>query len=53
MVPLILFGAMMITNPEYLPVMYKDPTGQQMLGFAVVWSAIGVYFIRKIIRIEV
>jgi tight adherence protein B len=53
MVPLILFGAMMFTNPDYLPVMYKDPTGQQMLGFAVVWSAIGVFFIRKIIRIEV
>ena len=53
MVPLILFGAMMLTNPDYLPVMYKDPLGQQMLGFAVVWSAIGIYFIRKIIRIEV
>ena len=53
MVPLFLFGAMMITNPEYLPVMYKDETGQQMLMFAVIWSSIGVYFIRRIIRIEV
>jgi Flp pilus assembly protein TadB len=44
---------MMITNPEYLPVMYKDETGQQMLMFAVVWSSIGVFFIRRIIRIEV
>jgi len=53
MVPLLLFGVMMFTNPEYLPVMFEDPTGQQMLGFACVWGAIGVYFIRRIIRIEV
>ncbi|MEJ2087070.1 MAG: type II secretion system F family protein [Gammaproteobacteria bacterium] len=53
MVPLILFAAMMLTNPDYLPVMYRDPLGQQMLTFAVIWSAIGVYFIRRIIRIEV
>ncbi len=53
MVPLFLFGAMMITNPDYLPVMYKDETGQQMLIFAVIWSSIGVYFIRRIIRIDV
>lgn len=53
MVPLFLFGVMNFTNPEYLPVMFKDPTGQQMLAFAVVWGAIGVYFIRRIIRIQV
>jgi Flp pilus assembly protein TadB len=44
---------MMITNPDYLPVMFEDPTGQQMVTFAVVWSAIGIFFIRRIIRIEV
>jgi tight adherence protein B len=53
MVPLFLFGTMMVTNPEYLPVMYKDETGQKMLMFAVVWSSIGVFFIRRIIRIDV
>ena len=53
MVPLLLFGVMMFTNPEYLPVMFEDPRGQQMLGFACAWGAIGVYFIRRIIRIEV
>jgi tight adherence protein B len=53
MVPMILFGAMMITNPDYLPVMFEDPKGQQLVTFAVVWSAIGIFFIRRIIRIEV
>jgi len=53
MVPLFLFGTMMVTNPEYLPVMFKDDTGQKMLMFAVFWSSIGVFFIRRIIRIDV
>ena len=45
---IILFGAMMFTNPEYLPVMYSDPMGQQMILFAVIWSSIGIFFIRRI-----
>lgn len=53
MVPLILFGAMMFTNPDYLPVMYNDEMGQKMLTGAVIWASIGVFFIRKIIRIDV
>jgi tight adherence protein B len=53
MVPLILFGAMMFTNPDYLPVMYNDEMGQKMLTGAVIWASIGVLFIRKIIRIDV
>lgn len=53
MVPLALFGLLMVTTPEYLPVLFQDPMGQKMLGFAAVWAAIGVYFIRRIIRIDV
>jgi len=53
MVPLILFGAMTLSNPDYLPMLWEEPTGQKLLMFACVWAAIGVYFIRRIIRIEV
>ena len=53
MVPLFLFAVMMFTNPDYLPVMFEDPLGQQMITFAVVWGAIGTFFIRRIIRIDV
>lgn len=52
-VPLILFGAMMVVNPEYLPMLFNDPNGQKLIAFAFVWGAIGVYFIRRIIRIDV
>jgi len=53
LVPLILFGAMMIINPDYLPLLLEDPLGQQLAIFAFVWGAIGIFFIRHIIRIEV
>lgn len=53
MVPLVLFAVLMVTSPDYLPVLFTDPFGQKLLGFAVIWGVIGVYFIRRIIRIEV
>lgn len=53
LVPLILFGAMMIINPDYLPMLMDDPLGRRLALFAFVWGGIGIYFIRRIIRIEV
>lgn len=53
MVPLVLFAAMSVIAPDYLPMMLKEPEGQKLAAFAVIWAAIGIYFIRRIIRIEV
>jgi tight adherence protein B len=53
MVPLVLFAVITVTSPDYLPVMFQDPQGQKMLAYAVISGAIGVFFIRRIIRIEV
>jgi tight adherence protein B len=53
MVPLGLFAFLSIANPTYLPLMLEDPTGQQMVLFAAIWSLLGVYVIRRIIRIDV
>ncbi len=53
MVPLLLFAVMSITNPEYLPMMFEDPLGKQLIIFAFIWGAVGIFFIRRIIRIEV
>jgi tight adherence protein B len=52
-VPLILFGAMMVINPDYMPMLFDDPFGQRILAGAVVWAVIGIFFLRKIIQIEV
>jgi tight adherence protein B len=53
MIPLILVVAMTLVNPEYLPMLLNDPAGKQLAVFAVVWASIGIFFIRRIIRIEV
>ena len=52
LVPLFLVAAMMTTSPDYLPMLFEDPFGRRVVAFAVVWAAIGVFFIRRIIRVE-
>jgi tight adherence protein B len=52
-VPFGLVIALTITNPTYLPMLFEDPVGKQIAMGAVVWGAIGVFFIRRIIRVEV
>lgn len=53
MVPLGLFLLLAISNPEYLEIMLEDELGQNLVAFAAVWSVAGIYFIRRIIRIDV
>ncbi len=53
LVPFGLFAFLTVANPTYLPVMLDDELGQKMVVFAAVWSMIGIYFIRRIIRIDV
>jgi tight adherence protein B len=53
LVPLVLFAGMMFVNPDYLPLLMKDPMGRKLALFSIVWGGIGIYFIRRIIRIEV
>lgn len=53
LVPLLLFGAMAILNPDYLPLLFDEPEGQQLGVAAFFWGGIGIYWIRRIIRIEV
>ncbi len=52
LVPIILFGVIWITSPEYLPPLLEHPIGQKMLGFACVMMMLGVLWMRKIIRID-
>lgn len=53
MVPMVLFAILMVTSPDYLPVLLDDPRGQKMIGVAFVMAGIGVFWIRRILRIEV
>jgi tight adherence protein B len=52
LVPIVLFGVLWITTPSYLPPLLENPTGQKMLIFAVFMMVVAVYWMRKIIRID-
>lgn len=53
LVPLILFGVISYTSPDYLPVLVKHPIGKNLIAAAVVLNVLGILWIRKIIRIRV
>lgn len=53
LVPLVLFAVIWVTTPSYLPVLLEHPTGQKLLIFSGVMGVIGIFWMRKIIRIEV
>ena len=51
--PLFLAGAMMISSPDYLPVMTKDPRGINMIMWIFILEMVGMLWIRQIIKIDV
>jgi tight adherence protein B len=53
LVPIVLFGVIWITTPEYLPVMLQHPMGQNFMVFAGFMMVLGVLWIRRIIRLQV
>jgi tight adherence protein B len=53
MVPLILFVTLWFVTPDYLPLLLEDERGQKMIGFGFVFGVTGIFWIRKILRIEV
>jgi tight adherence protein B len=53
LVPIVLFGVISLTTPEYLPTLTQDPLGQKLIVVGSVLGVIGILWIRKIIRIDV
>jgi tight adherence protein B len=53
LVPFVLAAALMVTNPDYLPMLTKDPLGRQLIAGAFIMVSVGIFWIRRIIRIEV
>lgn len=53
MVPFALFAVISFTTPEYLPVLLEDPVGRKAVAFGFVMMVLGIYWIRRIIRIDV
>jgi len=53
LIPLGLFALLSISSPSYLPILLKHPIGHRLLEAAGVLAVIGIYWVRRIIRIEV
>ena len=53
LVPFVMFIVISITNPGYLPMLVKDPMGIQLIIVAFFAMVIGIFWIRRILRIDV
>ena len=53
LVPLVLFAVIWVTSPDYLPMLLEEEAGQKMIIYGVVSAIIGIFWVKKIIRIEV
>ena len=53
LVPLVLFVTLWIVTPDYLPVLLDDPSGMKIIAYGFFSGVVGIFWIRKILRIEV
>jgi len=53
LIPFVLAVILTFASPDYLPGMLREPIGQQMILAAFLMMIIGIFWIRKIIRIQV
>ncbi|QBQ55872.1 type II secretion system F family protein [Nitrosococcus wardiae] len=53
LVPFVLSAALHVTNPEYLPMLIKEPLGRTLILLAFINIMVGVFWMRRIIRIDV
>ncbi|KNH27608.1 secretion system protein [Pseudomonas syringae] len=52
-IPFVLAAVIVFTSPTYLPVLLNDPVGHKLIFAAFGGMLIGIFWIRKIIRIQV
>ena len=53
LVPLVLFAAIWVTTPDYLPALTENETGHQIIIYGLCSAVVGIFWIRKILRIDV
>jgi len=52
-IPFVLAATILVTSPSYIPMLVKEPLGQKLIMGAFVSMLLGIFWIRKIIRIQV
>jgi tight adherence protein B len=53
LIPLVLFAVIWVSSPDYLPMLLEEEAGKKMVIYGVVSGIIGIYWVRRVIRIEV
>ena len=53
LIPFILFIMIMVTTPDYLVILTESEQGIKLISISCVGMIIGIYWLRRIIRIEV
>jgi tight adherence protein B len=53
MIPFLLFVTIMVTTPDYLPILLQEPTGQKIIAVAFTLQVVGILWLKRIINIEV
>ena len=53
MIPFVLAAVLTVASPNYLPVLLQDEFGKKLVLIAFGLMIVGVFWIRKVIRIEV
>ena len=52
-IPFVLTIALMVSSPTYLPMLLKEPIGHKLIAGSFTAMLLGIFWIKKIIRIEV
>ncbi len=52
-IPFVFIGLIHFVRPGYITVMFTDKTGQMMLVGCLIWMAIGVLIMRKMINLDI
>jgi len=53
MIPFALFIGLMITAPDYLPILIEEPLGRKIVAVSFTLLLIGILWLRKLIRVDV
>jgi tight adherence protein B len=51
--PVIVMGLVYLSSPQYISLLFTDPTGHLILGASALWMFIGIMVMRKMINFDV
>jgi tight adherence protein B len=51
--PVIVMGLVYLSSPQYIKLLFTDPTGNLILGASAIWMGIGIFVMRRMINFDV